>query len=146
MNKELEDELKHALGDTFLFYIKAHGFHWNVEGPNFTEYHSFFETLYKDAWEAVDLIAEHIRTLNVYCPGSASRLSELGTIEDTTEVPDAFTMCKKLEEANEKVIQSLTTAQEKADADRKVGISNFLQDRIDIHEKHGWMLRSLVAH
>jgi starvation-inducible DNA-binding protein len=139
----LKDTAKIALADTFAFYLKTHNFHWNIEGSNFPQYHSFLDNLYNEVWAAVDAIAEHIRTLDVYVPASFSRFEELSTIEDETKIPSAINMLKKLESDNNKVIVSLTAAYEDAEKEKKVGFSNFLQDRIDIHEKHGWMLRSI---
>lgn len=138
----LADDMKVALADTFAFYLKAHNYHWNVEGPNFSEYHAFLNGLYDEVWLAVDAIAEHIRTLDSYVPGSFSRYKELSSIEDELKIPNASTMLSRLESDNKKVIASLTTAQKAAEEAGKVGIANFFQDRIDIHEKHGWMLRS----
>ena len=140
---ELTEALKKALADTFAFYLKAHNFHWNVEGANFSEYHAFFDTLYNDAWGAVDSIAEHIRTLDSYAPGSFSRFSELSRIKDEVNIPSAMSMMTKLESDNRIVIETLTTAMKAADKAGKANISNFLQDRIDAHEKHGWMLRAI---
>ena len=133
---------KVALADTFAFYLKAHNYHWNVEGENFNDYHAFFATLYTDAWEATDAIAEHLRTLDTYVPASFGRFKELATIEDETKVPSAKTMISRLEADNRKVIASLTAAYKDADSEQKLGFANFLQDRIDIHEKNGWMLRA----
>jgi starvation-inducible DNA-binding protein len=140
---ELSEALKKALADTFAFYLKAHNFHWNVEGPNFNDYHAFFGVLYNDAWGAVDLIAEHIRTLDSYVPGSFSRYADLARVKDEVNIPSAASMMTKLEADNRIVIESLTTAMKAAEKIGKVGISNFLQDRIDAHEKHGWMLRAI---
>jgi starvation-inducible DNA-binding protein len=141
---ELTEALKKALADTFAFYLKAHNFHWNVEGPNFNDYHAFFGALYADAWGAVDTIAEHIRTLDSYAPGSFSRYSELSRIKDEVNIPSAMSMMTKLEADNRIVIETLTTAMKAADKTGKANISNFLQDRIDAHEKHGWQLRSIT--
>lgn len=138
----LVDTGKVALADTFAFYLKAHNYHWNVEGENFNDLHAFFGVIYADAWEAVDLIAEHLRTLDTYVPGSFGRFKELATIEDETKVPNARTMVGRLEADNRKVIASLTAAYKDAESEQKLGFANFLQDRIDIHEKHGWMLRA----
>lgn len=138
----LADDMKVALATTFSFYLKAHNFHWNVEGPNFSDYHAFLNGLYDETWLAVDAIAEHIRTLDSYAPGSYTRFKDLSVIEDEVNVPTAMNMLKKLENDNQKLIEVLTKAQKSAESAGKVGISNFFQDRIDIHEKHGWMLRS----
>lgn len=139
---KLEDQLKITLADTFAFYLKAHNFHWNVEGPNFSEYHSFFNMLYTETWEAIDDIAEHIRTLDAYAPGSFSRFKELTSIEDELKIPTAINMIKKLESDNKKVIASLTASYKLAESEKKLGLANFLQDRIDRHEKCGWQLRA----
>lgn len=140
----LADDMKVALAETFAFYLKTHNYHWNVEGPNFSEYHAFLNGLYDEVWLAVDAIAEHIRTLDVYVPGSFSRYKELSSIEDETKIPNGITMMSRLEADNKKVIASLTTAQKAAEEAGKVGIANFFQDRIDIHEKWGWQLRSFT--
>mgnify|MGYP003331243430 CR=1 FL=1 len=138
----LADTAKVALADTFAFYLKTHNFHWNIEGKDFPQYHKFLDDLYNEVWGAVDAIAEHIRTLDVYVPGSFSRYKELATIEDELKIPAALAMLSKLEADNQKVIASLTAAYQDAEKEKKVGFATFLQDRIDIHEKHGWMLRA----
>ena len=140
----LADTAKVALADTFALYLKSHNFHWNIEGPEFAQYHSFLDGFYNEVWGAVDDIAEHIRTLDVYVPGSFLRYRELSTIEDETKVPTAINMLKKLEADNQKVIASLTAAYKDAEKENRVGFSNFLQGRIEAHDKHGWMLRALT--
>ena len=142
--KELVDALKVVLADTFALYLKAHYFHWNIEGPNFVQYHGFLDGLYNEVWAAVDPIAEHIRTLDAYAPGSFTRFKDLTTISDELAIPSAISMLTKLEADNQSVIDSLTKAYKLAESANKCGLSNFLQDRIDIHEKHSWMLRSIV--
>ena len=139
---QLGDAVKVALADTFAMYLKTHNYHWNVEGEDFFEYHKLFNKLYDELFEAVDVLGEEIRGLNEYAPGSFSRFSELTSIEDATTVPDGVTMAANLLKDNDKVIASLTNAFKLAEAADKVGLSNKLQDRIDIHTKHGWMLRS----
>ncbi len=141
---DLVDNLKIVLSDTFAFYLKAHNFHWNIEGKDFYQYHAFLDGLYNELWSATDAIAEHIRALDAYAPGSFTRFKELSTIEDELNIPPAMTMISKLTSDNNKVIASLTKAYEYADKSNKLGVSNFLQDRIDIHEKHGWQLRSFT--
>ena len=141
---ELIEQMKVALASTFAFYLKAHNFHWNVEGPNFPQYHSFFETIYSDAWGAVDGIAEHLRTLKSYAPGSFARYSELSIVKDEVNVPMADSMMLKLLDDNDKLIEHLTKTQASAEKAKKMGLANYLQDRIDIHEKHGWMIRSIL--
>jgi starvation-inducible DNA-binding protein len=142
--KELVDALKVVLADTFALYLKAHYFHWNIEGPNFVQYHGFLDDFYNEVWAAVDLIAEHIRALDAYAPGSFTRFKDLTTISDELAIPSAISMLTKLEADNQKVIDSLTKTYKSAEEANKIGLSNFIQDRIDIHEKHSWMLRSIV--
>ena len=140
----LVDNLKRVQADTFAMYARAHFYHWNVTGPNFSEYHSFLGGLWEETFAAVDLIAEGIRTLDAFAPGSFTRYKELSTIEDELKIPSAIDMLKKLEADNQKVLASLNSAYELAESAKKHGISNFLQDRITAHEKHGWMLRSFI--
>jgi len=142
MSKELVQTMKVALADTFSFYLKAHNFHWNVTGPDFEEYHTFLGRLWEETFTAVDLIAEGIRTLDAFAPGSLTRFKELSTIEDDTRIPEASEMIAILERDNEKLLVSLNKAYLQAEKDKKFGISNFIQDRITAHDKHGWMLRS----
>lgn len=141
---ELIEQMKVSLASTFAFYLKAHNFHWNVEGANFPQYHSFFEGIYSDAWGAVDGIAEHLRTLGSYAPGSFARYSELSIVKDELNIPSAMSMISKLVDDNQAMIDQLTKTQALAEKAKKMGLANYLQDRIDAHEKHGWMLRSIA--
>ena len=140
----LIDELKKVHADAFAFYLKAHFYHWNVEGPDFPQYHDFLQNLYQEVFASVDTLAELIRTLDSYAPGTLTRLKELTTIEETDDVPDAKTMMTRLLQENNILRASLLTAYKTADTTGEVGISNFLQDRIQAHEKHSWMLRSIL--
>jgi starvation-inducible DNA-binding protein len=141
---EPADALKVALADTFAFYLKAHNFHWNVTGPHFSEYHSFLGGLWEEVFGAVDLIAESIRTLDSFAPGSMKRYLELTNIEEATNIPDGLVMISKLAADNERVLASLTAAYELCEKHKHFGISNMLQDRITAHQKWGWMLRSFI--
>ena len=140
----LIDELKKVHADAFTFYLKAHFYHWNVEGSDFPQYHDFFQNLYQEVFASIDSLAELIRTLDSYAPGTLTRLKELTTIEETDDVPDAKTMMTRLLQENNILRASLLTAYKTADTTGEVGISNFLQDRIQAHEKHSWMLRSIL--
>lgn len=141
---ELEQALKKAQADSFAFYLKAHYFHWNIEGANFPQYHSFLKSLYEEVFAAVDNIAEGIRTLDIYVPGSFTRFKELASIQDETTIPSDVSMITRLKDDNEKVLDTLAKAYELAEEAKKYGISNLIQDRIQAHEKHGWMLRSII--
>ena len=140
----LIDELKKVHADAFTFYLKAHFYHWNVEGPDFPQYHDFLQNLYQEVFASIDSLAELIRTLDSYAPGTLTRLKELTSIEETDDVPDARTMMTRLLQENNILRASLLTAYKTADTTGEVGISNFLQDRIQAHEKHSWMLRSIL--
>jgi starvation-inducible DNA-binding protein len=136
----LEDSLKKALSDMFTFYVKSWGFHWNVEGPAFPSYHRLFGEIYKDVGEAIDALAEHIRTLDIYAPGSMERFKQLSVIEEQLQIPRATIMVRELLHDNEVVIHSLREAFNEA-KDHK-GLENFLAERLDMHEKFSWQLRS----
>jgi len=142
--EQLVEALKKAQATSFAFYLKAHNYHWNVEGPNFAEYHEFLGDLYAEVFGAVDAIAEHCRTLDAYVPGSFSRFQELSSIEDELSVPTGRAMMAKLLADNQRVIGDLMAAHREAEMLGKRGIVNFLEDRIDKHDKHGWMLRSFT--
>lgn len=141
---ELIEALKKAQATTFALYLKAHNFHWNVEGPDFAQYHSFLGDFYGEVFGAVDTIAELIRTLDAYAPGSFSRFQQLSTIEDELSVPKGIVMMARLYADNQRVLAVLNDAYRIAESAGNYGISNALQDRITTHEKHGWMLRSFT--
>lgn len=142
--EELEEKMKVVLADTFAMYLKTHMFHWNVTGPNFSELHAFFGGIYEELFAAVDAIAEQIRAIDAYAPGSFTRFSQLATVQDETSIPAAMSMVSKLKDDNDKVVSSLKAAYLKAEELKVYGLANFLQDRIDVHAKHGWMLKSTM--
>jgi len=141
---ELIEQMKVTLASTFAFYLKAHGFHWNVEGANFPQYHEFLGNLWEETFGAVDPIAEHIRTLNAFAPASFARYTDLSIVKDELNIPPAMSMMVKLTSDNQAIIDQLTKTQALAESNKKMGLANFLQDRIAAHEKHGWMLRSIT--
>jgi len=143
--EELHNALKILLADTFAMYLKTHSFHWNVIGPNFPQYHGFFGDLYDELHGAVDPIAEHIRAVNSFAPGSLSRFKELTTISESDIIPNADKMFTILLGDNEIVLNSLKKAYDLANESDEIGLSNFLQDRMDIHKKHGWQIRSTAG-
>ncbi len=140
----LQEIMKKVLADTFAMYLKSHNYHWNVEGQNFPQYHEFFGNLYEELHGAVDPIAEHIRSLDAYAPGSFTRFMELTDIEDEVAVPAGVEMARRLMTDNEKVLATLNIAFKIADQLDKQGLADFLAGRIDAHNKHGWMLRSIT--
>ena len=140
----LQEIMKKVLADTFAMYLKSHNYHWNVEGQNFPQYHEFFGNLYEELHGAVDPIAEEIRSLDTYAPGSFTRFMELTDIEDEVAVPAGVEMARRLMTDNERVLATLNIAFKLADQLDKQGLADFLAGRIDAHNKHGWMLRSIT--
>jgi starvation-inducible DNA-binding protein len=138
-------QLKITQATAFSLYLKAHFFHWNVTGPFFSQFHDFFGDFYNDVWASVDSYAEHARTLDTFVPGSLVRFSELSEIEDETNVPPALTMVSKLYSDNEIMLQSLYKTHALAESAGKRGLVNFIEDRIDFHDKMHWMLKSYIS-
>lgn len=143
--EDLYNALKIVLADTFAMYFKTHSYHWNVIGPNFSEYHNFFGTLYEELHGAVDPIAEHIRAVDSFAPSSLARLKELTRIQEADTIPAANRMFQILLNDNNIVLDSLKQAYDLAEKHGELGLANFLQDRMDIHAKHGWMLRATAG-
>ena len=139
----LTEMMKKVLADTFAMYLKSHNYHWNVEGPNFPQYHDFFGNLYQELHGAVDTIAEQIRALDSYAPGSFSRFIELTEIEDELNVPMGTDMARKLLSDNQTVMNTLNVTLKLAEQFDQQGLMDFLAGRIDTHNKHAWMLRSI---
>lgn len=140
----LIEAMKRYLATNFSFYLKTHQFHWNVEGPNFPQYHKFLQKLYEEVWEASDAIAEHIRAINGYAPGSYKDYKELTMIDDQTDLKiEAAQMFNILYGDNGTVMEAIKIAYKAAEFNNEIGLSNFLQDRMDIHKKHAWMIRSI---
>jgi starvation-inducible DNA-binding protein len=139
---ELGNSLKVALADTFVMMVQAQFYHWSVEGPHFQSLHDMFGKIYEDLWQAVDPLAENIRALDEYAPGSLKRFQELTTIEEDVRIPTASNMMIRLLDTNQKVIQSLNAALEQAKVSNNEGVINFLGERLEIHAKWSWFLRS----
>lgn len=136
--------LQKALADTFSFYLKSHNYHWNVEGNDFPQYHEFLSDLYSDSFAAVDSIAELIRTLDVKVVASYTSFKNMSTIQEVDMVPDARNMFMDLSRDNDTVILALLQAYRTAETMGEIGISNVLQDRLTAHQKHGWMIKSIL--
>jgi len=140
----LVDNLKVLLGSTFAFYVKIHGFHFNIEGDNFPQYHEFLGDFYTEVYGSIDPIGEYIRTLDSYAPGSLTRYAELTIIQDQLKIPRAELMFAELFEDNHKMIELLNHCFVSATQENKQGIANFIAERLDAHEKHQWQLRSIL--
>ena len=137
-------EARTALDDTFFMYQKAHSYHWNVEGSDFPQLHGFFGDLYDEVYGAVDPLAEHIRTLNEYAPRDVEEMYDDKTVNCQNRAKTAHEMLTDLLVTNGQVIVSLNNLFKELQTRNKQGFMNFIADRIDAHEKHGWMLRSIL--
>jgi starvation-inducible DNA-binding protein len=140
----LIEMMRKVLADAYAFQLKANNYHWNVEGSNFPQYHEFLSNLYEEVFGATDTIAEQIRALDAYAPGSFTRFLELTDIECEVNVPNSIEMIKRLSADNDKVLATLNMTFKLANELDKQGLVDFLAGRIDIHNKHGWMLRSIA--
>jgi starvation-inducible DNA-binding protein len=138
----LKDDLKVSLANTISLYLRAHGYHWNVEGSDFREYHGLFEEIYSDLYGAVDPIAENIRKLQDYAPYRLERLVEFRTISEDTVGTDPRSMSNDLLHALEEYITHLNVCFKAAVKEDQQGIANFLSERIDSSQKWCWFLRA----
>jgi starvation-inducible DNA-binding protein len=141
----IAEGLSHLLADTYTLYLKTHKFHWNVTGPMFQTLHLMFETQYTELALAVDLIAERIRALDVLAPGSYSEFAQLSSIEEDTGTPNAQEMIQKLVEGQESVVRTARSLYPVVNAASDEPTADLLTQRLQIHEKNAWMLRSLLA-
>ena len=140
----LVETLKTTLADTFVLYFKAHSYHWNIEGSDFAQYHDFIGDFYADVFASVDSIAELIRTLDAYAPTSLSRLQALTQMEEEENILSAKEMLVRLRQDNDKYLAQLVKTYNEAETASEFGVSNHIQDRIQAHEKHAWMLRAIT--
>lgn len=140
----LSDFLKTYLASTFAYYLKAHMFHWNVEGPDFGELHNFFSEIYEDAYSAVDIIAEYIRTTEEYAPGSFERFQELSQIQGQTKVPRARLMLEELLADTQTMIDLSRQLFEVSSVEGREDVANFAAERQSSHGKYMWQLKSYL--
>lgn len=143
--EELVDKVKQALADSFAFALKAQSYHWNVIGSDFPQLHDFFGELYTEVRSAVDTIAEQIRQLDAFAPGTLERMKELSSVEEDEKIPVALKMVENLIAANETVMNTMTEAYKMAEEQEQYALSNFLQDRLTAHSKHRWMLKATAG-
>lgn len=142
--ESIAEGLSHLLADSYTLYIKTHNYHWNVTGPMFRTLHDMFEEQYLELATAVDEIAERIRALGVYAPGSYAQFSKLTKVKEDESVPTAVEMVKNLVEAQETVVRTCRSVFESASKADDECTCDLLTQRMQIHEKTAWMLRSLV--
>jgi len=142
MDEKYHLALKTAFASEFSFYLKAHNFHWNVEGPLFGQLHELFERIYTEVYGSIDTFAEHLRALQVYTPASLQKFSMLTTVQDENHVPEWSAMLQELLADSDRMAEIFRITFDMAEANGDHGLSNFLADRQDAHKKHSWMLRA----
>lgn len=141
----IAEGLSNLLADTYTLYLKTHYFHWNVTGPMFQTLHLMFEDQYNELALAVDMIAERIRALGLPAPGTYKAFAKLSSIEEEEEVPTAEEMIQKLVEGQEAVVRTARSIFPVVDQANDEPTADLLTQRMQVHEKTAWMLRSLLA-
>ena len=143
--EQLINTLKQLLADTVALKFKAHGYHWNVEGDDFPQAHTFFEMIYNDYEEAIDLFAESLRRLDTYAPFKLSRFSSLAVDVAETDVSSDFSvMAADLLISNDATLVKLKDCFDMANGAREQGIANSIAERIDMHQKWHWQLKAII--
>ncbi len=142
--KEIANALNHMLADTYTLYLKTHYYHWNVTGPMFRTLHLMFEEQYTELWAAVDLVAERIRTLGEYAPGTYKEFAKFTSIDEDSNVPSAHEMIQNLVKGHEAAAKTARSIFAAAEAGHDESTIDMLTGRLEIHEKTAWMLRSLL--
>jgi starvation-inducible DNA-binding protein len=142
--KELAEGLSALLADTSTLYLKTHGYHWNVVGPVFHSLHLMFEQQYLELRDAVDVIAERIRALGSFAPGSYAEFARLSSVPDEEGVPGPEEMVRRLADAHQLVVRTARPLVAKAEGSGDVATADLVTERIRVHEKTAWMLRSAL--
>jgi starvation-inducible DNA-binding protein len=142
--REIAEGLSRLLADTYTLYLKTHSFHWNVTGPMFNTLHLMFETQYNELALAVDLIAERIRALGFPAPGSYAQYAALTSIKEATDVPKAEEMIRQLVAGQEAVVRTARSVFPAAEKVSDEPTADLLTQRMQLHEKTAWMLRSML--
>lgn len=142
---KIGEGVSRLLADSYTLYLKTHNYHWNVTGPMFQTLHLMFEGQYTELALAVDLIAERIRSLGVYAPGSYAAFAKLSTIKEEEGVPAATDMVRDLVKGHEAVVKTARKIIPLADKGNDEATLDLITQRIQLHEKTAWMLRSLLA-
>ena len=143
--EQISAGLSKLLADSYTLYLKTHNYHWNVEGPQFNTLHQMFEVQYTELATAVDEIAERIRALGVKAPGSYSSFGELTAVEEASGDETAEEMIRQLAIGQETIVRTARAAFPAADEANDEPTADLLTQRMQIHEKNAWMLRSMLA-
>ena len=143
--KDIAEHLSHLLADTYTLYLKTHGYHWNVTGPMFRSLHLMFEEHYMEMRDAVDVIAERIRALDVVAPASYAEYTRLASVTDDETTPEAMEMVARLVGGHEAVIRTARALAVVAERAGDLASADLATQRMEIHEKTAWMLRATAA-
>ncbi len=143
--KAITEGLARVLADTYTLYLKTHNYHWNVTGPQFSTLHAMFMTQYTEMWAAIDTIAERIRALGAFAPGSYSDFARLATVREATGVPAADAMVAELAADQATVVRTAREVFALAEAADDQPTADLLTERMQVHEKFAWMLRAMLA-
>ena len=141
---QIVDGLSRVLADSYTLYMMTHNFHWNVEGPMFNTLHLMFEGQYNEQWVALDLIAERIRSLGAPAPGTYKAFVALSSIDEPAGQPEAMEMVRQLVKGHEAVIRTARSVFPAVEAAGDEATADLLTQRLQVHEKTAWMLRSLL--
>lgn len=137
--------LARVLADTYFLYLKTHNFHWNVQGANFPGLHRMFEEQYQALWISLDALAERIRALGQYAPGTYAKFKALAAVKETEEIPDGEAMLRALIADSETVVHDVQTGLTAAHTAGDEGTAALLSDRLVYHQKQIWMMKSTLA-
>lgn len=143
--EKIATELAILLANTFVVYYKTHQFHWNVTGTMFNTLHTLFEEQYTELWNATDSLAERIRSIGAYAPGSFKQLTEMSNIKETVGVPSAMEMIQILVDGHEALIQQARSIMPIVEKASDESTADLITERLQVHEKTAWMLRSFLA-
>jgi len=141
----IAEGVSRVLADTYTLYLKTHNYHWNVTGPMFNTLHLMFEQQYNEMWVAVDLLAERIRSLGVFAPGSYAEFAKLTVIAEADGIPDAQSMIADLVHGHEAVTRTIRSVFATVDEAHDASTADLLTQRLQVHEKTAWMLRAMLG-
>jgi starvation-inducible DNA-binding protein len=134
-----------VLADSFKFYLQAHQYHWNVEGMFFQPLHELFGNIYNEVWPELDRIAEHIRAMDAYAPGTFTQFNEFSNIKDENfNLMTGKEMCSRLLASNDIVLKSIRDCFDSAVKEGNEALANLMAERQEAHQKHAWMLRATI--
>lgn len=143
-NQDVIATLKKALADTQILYFKTHAFHWNVTGPRFHSLHEMFEEQYREIWEAIDIMAERVRSLGDFVANNSQEITENGSLRTAGQTPDADEMVQALAEDNRAIVETLKLCAKAANDNDDMATEDLMIEGMRAHNKAAWMLESMA--